>query len=141
MSTLKSRFKYYGLGFCLGLVVVWATLLKDRDRDAWLPEGRTIDFLARTDIKINEHAQCQIDCLKLSSDFMDDAFWEKANINFKESDTQRKPCPEYYITSTVNQQKIIIRVETCEVCENCDKGTATLNSIEISGALSSCDCP
>jgi len=143
MSSLKSRFKYYGLGFILGLVVVWATLIKDRDRDSWLPEGRTLDFLERIDIQVSDLAKCQIECLELAPDFMDASFWGKADIDFTKSATKRKPCPEYYITSTLssNNKNVIIYVETCEVCENCDKGTATLRSIEIADTESNCKCP
>lgn len=142
MSTLKSRFKYYGLGFGLGLVLVWATLLKDRDREAWLPEARTIEFLERTDIKVGELAKCQMECFDLPENFMDTTFWKNADIDFTKSATKRKPCPEYFISSTLSntQQKIVAYIETCEVCENCDKGTATLKSIELPETETHCDC-
>ncbi|MCB9360313.1 MAG: hypothetical protein H6587_02160 [Flavobacteriales bacterium] len=137
---LTRRLKFYGLGFVLGLVVVWATLLKDRDRAAWMPEGRTIEFLERTEIQISDLAKCQIACLKLDSSFMDESFWKNAKVNFKKSAVKRKPCPEYYISSTLpNNQKIIIYMESCEVCQNCEEGTATLGSIEIN-AVENCEC-
>ncbi len=140
MSGLRRRLKYYGIGFALGLIVVWATLLRNRDRASWLPEGRTLEFLERVDMAITERAQCQLDCLELTPDIFDKQFWEKADLDFKKSATQRKPCPEYYITSTLSDnRKVIIFVETCEYCEDCEQeGTAFLRSIEVEGK--ECDC-
>lgn len=138
---LTRRLKYYGLGFGLGLILVWATLLKDRDRASWLPEGRTIEFLEEVDMKISEKVKCQIDCLKLDSTFMDKAFWKNASVNFKKSAVKRKPCPEHYIESKLaDGRAIVLYIENCETCQNCEaERTATLRSIEIVGA-ENCGC-
>lgn len=138
---LTRRLKYYGLGFGLGLVVVWATLLKDRDRASWLPEGRTIEFLEEVDMKYTEKAKCQIACLKLDLSFMNKSFWENAKVNFKKSVVKRKPCPEHYIESKLTDGKsIVLYIENCETCIDCDEErTATLRSIEIIG-VENCEC-
>lgn len=138
---LTRRLKYYGLGFGLGLILVWATLLKDRDRASWLPEGRTIEFLEEVDMKISEKAKCQIDCLKLDSTFMDKPFWENATVNFKKSAVKRKPCPEHYIESKLADGRVIaLYIENCETCQDCEaERTATLRSIEIVGT-ENCEC-
>lgn len=140
MSGFKSRLKYYGLGFGLGLVLVWATLLKDRDRASWLPEGRILEFLEEVDLEITEKAQCQINCLALDSNFMDATFWENAKVVYDKSAVHRKPCPEHFIQSKLADGRTIgIYVENCETCETCDEErTAFLRSIEVDGKK--CDC-
>mgnify|MGYP003644734644 CR=1 FL=1 len=137
---LTRRLKYYGLGFGLGLILVWATLLKDRDRAAWLPEGRILEFLEEVDMEVTSKAKCQIDCLKLDSTFMDKTFWENATVNFKKSAVKRKPCPEHYIESKLaDGRAIALYIENCETCQDCEaERTATLRSLEIEGEV--CDC-
>lgn len=139
-KALLRRLKYYGFGFGLGLVVVWASLLKDRDRASWLPEGRTLEFLAETEIGLNDVVKCQINCFGLDSDFMNESFWKKADLDFDKSATKRDPCPEYYITSELpNGTPIAVYIETCEYCEDCEEErTAFLRNIEL--GTKKCDC-
>lgn len=142
MKGLGRRLRFYFIGFGLGLVLVWATLLRNRERSSWLPEGRVIEFLEKTDIAISDKAKCELECLNIDLEFMDIDFWKKADVNFPESATDRKPCPEYYITSSLSSnQNVVIFVETCDVCEDCEKGTATLRSIELIDNQTNCDCP
>lgn len=140
MVKQKSRFfyrlKYYLFGVGLGCIVVWATLLKNRDdRPAWLPEGRVIEFLQHTDIQISDKLKCELKCVDLPTTFMDSTFWANADVDFGKSATKRKPCPEYYISSkTVKGNSIIVYIETCEKEER-----ASLRSIE-TGNIKNCNC-
>ena len=138
---LTRRLKYYGLGFGLGLIVVWATLLKDRDRAAWLPEGRILEFLEEVDMEITTKAQCQLDFHKVDTAMFDKTFWENAQVDFKKSAVQRKPCPEHYIKSKLADGRIIaLYIENCETCKDCEaERTAFLRSIEVEGT-ENCDC-
>jgi hypothetical protein len=138
----KNRLKYYLIGFGLGCVIVWATLIRNNDRPSWLPEGRILEFLAKTDIIINDNIKCKLDCNAIPVDFLNEVFFKTAKVNFKESATQRKPCSEYKITSTLaNKQTITVYIENCELCEGCSKeGTATLRNFEVSGTLKECNC-
>lgn len=132
MEGLGKRFFYYFIGFGLGCVLVWAMFYRNSDRPSWMPEGRVIEFLESTEVTISEELKCKLGCYDLSSDFLNDEFWEAAEVNFKESATERKPCPEYQITS----KDVLIYVEACET-----KKTATLRSIEkINEKPKQCDC-
>lgn len=136
------RLKFYGLGFGLGCIIVWAMLIKDRERDSWLPEGRVITFLRDVDMDFNSKAKCLMDCYQLDESFMDEEFWKKADVDFDKSAAHRKPCPEYYISSTLaDGQQVIVYIESCETCIGCEEeGVATLRSIELSGSSASCNC-
>ena len=138
---LTRRLKYYGLGFGLGLILVWATLLKDRDRASWLPEGRILDFLEEVDLEITSKAQCQLDCLKIDAKLFDKTFWKNAKVDFKKSVVKRKPCPEHYIKSKLaDGREIALYIENCETCMDCEnERTAFLRSIEIDG-IENCNC-
>ena len=139
----KDRLKYYLLGFGLGCVIVWATLYRNNDRPSWLPEGRILEFLAKTDIIVSDDLKCKLNCNAIPVDFLNAAFFKTAKVNFEESATQRKPCPEYKIISTLsNNQTITVYIENCELCEGCSKeGTAELRSFEVENIKAICDCP
>ena len=135
MKGFGKRLMYYGFGFALGCVIVWATLIKDRERPAWMPEGRVIEYLAKAKIQITNKAKCKLECNAIPSDFMNTDFWSTAKVNFKESSTKRKPCPEYYISSKLtNGTSIVVFIETCEL-----ENKASLRNIIISNGLV-CNC-
>jgi hypothetical protein len=134
-KTLLYRLKFYGFGFALGCIVVYFSLIKDRDRPSFMPEGRVIEFLEKANIQINDHAKCKLDCYSISYDFINADFWTTADVNFKESATDRKPCPEYYITGILSDGKdVVVYIETCELEER-----ATLRNIELLNHIK-CNC-
>jgi hypothetical protein len=141
---LYYRLKFYGIGVGMGMIVVWATLYNGRDeRASWLPEGRTLEFLADTDIEISEKLKCEITCKNLSLNFMDSAFWANAKVDFDKSSVKRKPCPEHYISSKLaDGTPIVVYIENCETCIDCPaERTAKLRSIEYSnGEEVNCEC-
>ncbi|PJA09424.1 MAG: hypothetical protein COX70_01825 [Flavobacteriales bacterium CG_4_10_14_0_2_um_filter_32_8] len=123
------------MGFGLGCIIVWATLIKDRERPAWMPEGRVIEYLAKAQILITDEAQWKLDCYAIPSDFMNTDFWSNAKVNFKKSTTDKKPCPEYYISSKLsNETFIIVYIETCEL-----ENKASLRNIEVPNKQN-CNC-
>lgn len=136
------RLKYYLIGFGLGCIIVWATLYRNNDRPSWLPEGRILEFLAKTEIIINDDLKCKLECNAIPLDFLNETFFKNATVDFKQSATQRKPCPEYYITSTLpNKQTIIVYIENCELCEGCSKeGTAELRNFVLENSSTNCEC-
>ncbi len=138
------RLKFYGLGFGLGCIAVWATLYNGRDeRASWLPEGRVLQFLENNDIVINKKLECEISCKNLPANFMDSTFWANAEVFFDKSAVKRKPCPEHYIESTiVDGRKIAIYIENCETCIDCDEElTAELRSVvDLTAKDKECDC-
>ena len=141
---LYYRLKFYGLGFALGCVAVWATLYNGREeRSSWLPEGRVLEFLERTEIDISKQLKCQLECEGIPENFMDSTFWANAVVDFEKSDTKRKPCPEHYIESTLKDgRQVAVFVENCETCFDCEgEGVASLRSLDnVLGKKEDCDC-
>ncbi len=142
-KVLFYRLRFYGLGFGLGCVVVWATLYNGRERSSWLPEGRVLEFLESTDIEISEKLKCELECANIPVNFMDSTFWANAEVDFDKSATKRKPCPEHYIQSKIKDgREVSVFIENCETCFDCDgEGVAALRSFDnISEKPSVCDC-
>ncbi len=138
------RLKFYGFGFGLGCVLVWATLYNGRDeRPSWLPEGRVLQFLEEVDISISEELKCELECNNIPVNFMDSTFWANANVDFGESAVKRKPCPEHYIKSKIKDgREIVVYIENCEYCKDCEsEGVASLRSfVNLSVKDKVCDC-
>ncbi|NCP46581.1 MAG: hypothetical protein GW818_09240, partial [Flavobacteriales bacterium] len=60
MDKFINRLKFYLIGFGLGCVMVWAIFYSGDDaRSSWLPEGRVLEFIEDTELKIiNKHIAC-----------------------------------------------------------------------------------
>jgi hypothetical protein len=138
------RLKFYGLGFGLGCVAVWATLYNGKtERSSWLPEGRVLEFLERTDVKISDQLKCELKCANIPENFLDSTFWANAAVDFDLSATKRKPCPEHYIKSKLKDgREVSVFIENCETCFECEgEGVASLRSFDnITEKENSCDC-
>jgi len=142
-KTLIYRLKYYGFGFALGCIVVYFSLIKDRERPAWMPEGRVLEFLADTEIIISDQLECELNCHNLTVNFMDTTFWKNAIVDFDKSEVDRKPCPEHFIKTTLDDgREFGVFIENCEKCIDCEEeGVATLRSIvNLSEKDKECDC-
>lgn len=137
------RLKFYGFGFGLGCVLVWATLIKDRERPSFLPEGRVLEFFEGTDIRISDKLKCELTCNNIPLNFMDSTFWANAKVDFDKSAVKRKPCPEHYVKSIIKDGRAVaVFIENCEVCMDCEEErVATLRSvINLSEKVEVCDC-
>lgn len=134
MSFLN-RLKFYLFGFAIGLVIVYYTLLKDRERDPWLPEGRVLNGIEKASLGVSNNVNCLLDCYGYTIENFDSIFWDNAEVHFSKSKTQKEPFPEYYITSKLNDDEILVFVELDD-----RGGKATLKNLENLSHPKSCDC-
>lgn len=117
MDKFINRLKFYLIGFGLGCVMVWAIFYSGDDaRSSWLPEGRVLEFIEDTELKvINKHIVCVLECNNITISDLDKTFFKNAKVNFSESSTTREPCPEYQIEGKLADERIItLLIETCE---------------------------
>ena len=137
MKGFGKRLFYYGIGFGLGCVLVWAMFYRNGDRPAWMPGGRVVEFLETVEVVVNDDLKCKLTCYGIPEDFMNKDFWDNATVDFKASNVKHEPCPEYKITSTTAQGfELEIYIESCETAE-----TATLRSFsDLSRKDKNCDC-
>jgi hypothetical protein len=84
------RIQIYAFGFFLGSIVVYVTLIRDRDRDlgSWLPENRV-----KAEIKEKFYAsqnECMLNCFDIDSlGFID--MIDEGDVVFSESDVSAVP--------------------------------------------------
>lgn len=116
MDKFINRLKFYLIGFGIGCVMVWAIFYSGEDaRSSWLPEGRVLEFIENTTLETNQKTACLLSCYNLSIANFDATFFKKATVNFSESATKRKPCPEYKISGKLlDGRNIIVFIEACE---------------------------
>ena len=100
MKGFGKRLFYYLVGFGLGCVLVWAMFYRNGDRPAWMPEGRVLEYLETVEVEVSDELKCKLICYGIPENFMNEDFWAKATVDFKASDVEHEPCPEYKITST-----------------------------------------
>ena len=135
MKGFGKRLFFYLIGFGLGCVLVWAMFYRNRERPAWTPEGRILEFLAKTEIQLNEKSKCQLECYDIDKDLLTSDFWKNGSVKFSESAAKRKPCPEYKIIGELKDgSSIAVYVETCMSEEN-----ATLRFVQQEGKECLCE--
>lgn len=147
MDKFIHRLKYYLIGFGLGCVMVYAIFYTGDDaRASWLPEGRVLEFIGGTELKVTQkHLSCVLECNNMALSDFDKTFFANAKVNFAESSTTRKPCPEYQIEGKLaDGREVILLIETCEprrlsTAEE-KEDVATLSNISFEGLKNDCVC-
>jgi hypothetical protein len=123
------RLRTYLIGVGLGCFMVYF-FFKDRQFDAWLPEGRVLEQIERSVIQPSSNANCWLRCTALSNDTLMKSLVQ-GEVDFGESETRREPCPIYLISSQLAGEAITYRVELC-------RDTAFI--LEMHGIRQDCSC-
>lgn len=110
MQNFWHRFKFYFFGLLLGSVIAYYTLVKGKNRnlDAWLPDGRVILKISKSTIIINDSIQCQADCLQIGDSTTIRLALEGADVLFDES--EQKGTPKVFVISTKDAKKLTIEL-------------------------------
>jgi len=114
--TFFRRLRLYLIGVAIGVVVVYFMLLYKRDRPSWMPQGRILEQIAASEIIFTEKALLNIHSLNLNEEEIKKSITKNGSVIFSKSDTQRKPCPVYFIGDK-KYEEIFYRAEVCDsVC-------------------------
>ncbi len=116
--TFWRRFKLYLIGVGLGLIAVWV-MFSQSERPSWTPEGRVLLFIDSSDQSFSERAICQLKCLELDSLGLME-IQSNASVNFSESNTRKKPCPVYQLSSKFEKQEFKLIWQVCESDEKAE---------------------
>ncbi len=94
----KQRLKLYLVGVFFGLIVVYFSLIKNRDRNlgAWLPENRVLAQLDSVQLNILPELTNCIICLNLNQQEIKKLIIN-SKVNFKQSNTENKEKPLYLL--------------------------------------------
>lgn len=110
----KQRLKLYLVGVFFGLIVVYFSLIKNRERNlgGWLPENRVLAQMDSTELEILPELAVCIDCLHLNRDGIKEVI-KKSKVNFKESSVEDKEAPVYLLEGTlVSGEKCKLTIES-----------------------------
>ena len=118
------KFKFYIIGLIPGIILVIFILnKKGASCSGYLPNSRVIAETLSKDFQYSPEFKTQMELFKIDENSLKSQFITKGEIDFKKSDAQKKPCPQYILTSSQNNAQYEITFEKC-------KEAATFTSIK-----------
>lgn len=119
---MRKRFALYGIGFAMGIVMVFFFLGGKRASCNWLPNDRILNIIQKKQILFGE--QIQKDLEEAKADSLDiRAILQNGDIDFSKSRVKNEPCRLYRIEGQGKQSSLWISVELCD-------SIATVNSLQ-----------
>ena len=118
------KFKFYIIGLIPGIILVIFILnKKGASCSGYLPNSRVIAETLSKDFQYSPEFKTQMEVLKIDENSLKNQVITNGEIDFKKSDAQKKPCPQYILKSSQNNSEYEITFEKC-------KEAATFTSIK-----------
>ena len=122
MDDMRQRFTLYGIGFAMGIVIVFFFLGGKRASCNWMPNDRILNIIERKQLiygdKIEQNLkEAEADSLDIL------AILKNGDIDFSKSRVKNEPCRLYWIEGQGKQSSLLISVELCD-------SVATVSSLE-----------
>jgi len=113
MDDMKTRFTLYGIGFAIGIVLVFFFLGGKKASCSWLPNDRILKIISEKKITFDEEVKKQLVITQTDSlDVMQ--ILKRGEIDFSKSQVKNDPCRNYWIEGSVDHKDLIITVELCD---------------------------
>lgn len=91
--TFWKRLQFYGIGFGMGLIIVFAML---GNRSCVSPNEMKMQELVYQDFELSEQAACKLKCLHKNVELLKIQL-RHFEINYDLSDANKKPCGVYFV--------------------------------------------
>ena len=113
MEDMKTRFTLYGIGFAIGIALVFFFLGGKKASCNWLPNDRILNIIQQKQIS---YSQTVNDALMTSeTDSLDIMLiLTRGDIDFSKSQVKNDPCRNYWIEGIKDQKDLFITVEVCD---------------------------
>ncbi|MDN3644308.1 hypothetical protein QWY87_16455 [Lutimonas halocynthiae] len=113
MEDMKTRFTLYGIGFAIGIALVFFFLGGKKASCNWLPNDRILNIIQQKQIS---YSQTVNDALVTSeTDSLDIMLiLTRGDIDFSKSQVKNDPCRNYWIEGINDQKDLFITVEVCD---------------------------
>lgn len=136
-ADLIRRFKLYGFGFVLGLLVVSFVY---KGKGCQLPGSNKMEELRWQKLEYSKHATCRMECRHITEAEIKEVLGYheilgKGKVNYDKSDVHEKPYPTYAIEGTTSDGKNL-RI----VIADCDTISKVVTTIDLKMEHDSCDC-
>ncbi|MES2680960.1 MAG: hypothetical protein V4635_13795 [Bacteroidota bacterium] len=118
MNFLK-RLKFYGIGFGLGLMIVYALF---GTRSCTSPNEMKMQELVFQYWKVSEKAECKLKCMRKNADLLKIEL-RHFEVNYDLSSPRKKPCGEYFVSPKkdfINQYNYELVIYDCDTITRID---------------------
>ncbi len=130
-SDLIRRFKFYGFGFLLGILLV-SILFKGRG--CKMPGSVKLDELAAQKLELTDHAECRMECRSITLEEIK-AVLKSGKINYDKSNVHEKPYGTYAVEgNSADGQQLRI------VIADCDTISRLVTAIDLRQENDTCKC-
>ena len=135
-SDLIRRFKLYGFGFLLGILIVSVVY---KGKGCQMPGSAKLEELNWQKLEYTQHAECRMKCRGITEAEIK-AVFKTGKINYDKSDPHDKPFPTYAIEgATADGQKVRIVIADCDTISRVVTAI-DLTSDDYSDQKDSCEC-
>ncbi len=131
-SELIRRFKLYGFGFLLGIVVVSFIY---KGRGCQMPGSAKLEELSYQKLEFTKHGTCRMQCRGITSEEIT-AILKSGKINYDKSEVRDKPCGTYAVEGRTKDGQHV-RV----IIADCDTISKVVTAIDLNRETDTCACP
>lgn len=124
------RLKFYGFGFGLGLLIVWAMF---GTRSCTTPNDMKMQELVFQHLQLSEQAKCKLNCLRMNEALLKIEL-RHFEVNYDVSAPRKEPCGEYFVQPKPEFES---QYHFKLVMNDCDTITR-INDISISAGTCAC---
>ena len=130
--TFLQRLKFYGIGFGLGCLIVWAMV---GNRSCVTHNEIKMQELVFQPIELSEKAQCKLKCLHFNEQLFKIEL-RHFEVNYDLTSVHAEPCGQYFIQA---KKEFSTQYNFDFVMSDCDSISKVLD-INITDASVKCDC-
>ncbi len=113
IDDMKTRFTLYGIGFAIGIVLVFFFLGGKNASCNWLPNDRILNIISQKEISLSKDVKEKL--LSTGTDSLDVMqILERGEIDFSKSQVKNDPCRNYWIEGSGDLKELVITVELCD---------------------------
>lgn len=130
--TFLQRLKFYGIGFGMGCLIVWAMV---GNRSCVTSNEMKMQELVYQQFELSEKAQCKLKCLVYNERLLKIEM-RNFEVNYDLTNVHAEPCGQYFIQP---KKEFTDKYKFNFVINDCDTISKILD-IDISKTGKSCDC-
>jgi hypothetical protein len=130
-ADLIRRFKLYGFGFLLGVLIVSFVY---KGRGCQLPGSAKLEELSYQKLEYTKHGACRMECRGITEEEIKGVL-KTGKVNYDKSGVRDKPCGTYAVEGTTKDGQHI-RI----IIADCDTISKVVTAIDLDTEKDTCDC-
>jgi hypothetical protein len=130
-ADLIRRFKLYGFGFLLGVLVVSFVY---KGKGCQLPGSAKLEELSYQKLEYSKHGACRMECRGITEEEIKGVL-KTGKVNYDKSGVHDKPCATYAVEGTTKDGQHI-RI----IIADCDTISKVVTAIDLDMEKDTCDC-